>query len=106
MVRAMILSVICLFLTAFLPASAYEGEGDVAHLNDEAPMIGGMSTEGKVVNLQDHRGPVIPLRFFATWCGGCVAELPRLEREIHQAYKDQGLFVVEVGRNETYLNLA
>lgn len=53
-----------------------------------------------------HKGKVVLIGFFATWCRGCVAELPRVEREISQKYKDSELAVIEVGRGHTWNELA
>ena len=39
---------------------------------------------GKRVHLQDHRGQIVVLNFWATWCGPCTREMPLLvatERE-------------------------
>lgn len=35
---------------------------------------------GKTHNLQDYKGKVVFINFWATWCGYCVEELPYLER--------------------------
>ena len=87
-------------------AMAYEGEGDVTRVGDTAPIISGVATDGSTVSLESYKGKVILLGFFATWCGGCVAEMPRLEREVHQVNKDAGLVVIEVGRGHSYQELA
>ena len=33
---------------------------------------------GKRVHLQDHRGQIVVLNFWATWCGPCTREMPLL----------------------------
>src|SRR5262249_40389014 len=44
------------------------------------------------------RGKVVVLNFFATWCGPCLAELPHVEKEIWQKYKDKGVVLIAIGR--------
>ncbi len=38
--------------------------------------------------LSEHRGKIIVINFWATWCGGCVAELPDFER-VQEEYADE-----------------
>jgi peroxiredoxin len=40
----------------------------------------GISSEGKPVRLSDHRGQVVLLNFWATWCIPCLEEMPALDR--------------------------
>ena len=50
---------------------------------------------GRTVRLSDHRGKVVLINFWATWCVPCAAELRHLER-LHQQYEGQGLVVLGV----------
>lgn len=49
----------------------------------------------KQVRLEDFRGNVVLLNFFATWCGPCREEMPSLE-QVYKAYSRKGLVVVGV----------
>jgi len=35
--------------------------------------------EGNIVSLQDYKGKVVFLNFWATWCGPCIREMPSIE---------------------------
>ena len=50
---------------------------------------------GKDVRLEDFRGNVVLLNFFATWCGPCREEMPALQ-ELYQNYRRKDLVVVAV----------
>jgi thiol-disulfide isomerase/thioredoxin len=49
--------------------------------------------------LADFRGRVVLLVFWATWCGPCRAEAPKIG-EVYQRFKDQGLVVIGINPND------
>ena len=51
--------------------------------------------QGNRFSTEQHRGKVIVLDFWATWCGPCVAEHPKL-RELYERYHDRGLEIVGI----------
>ena len=50
--------------------------------------------------LEDLRGKLVWLNFWATWCPPCQAETPVL-REMDERYRDRGLAIVAVAVQET-----
>ena len=60
----------------------------------------------KWVRMQDFRGKVVIIDFWATWCAPCVAEIPHLQK-LYDTYKDQGVAIIGVSldgpREETSL---
>jgi peroxiredoxin len=58
---------------------------------DPAPLFKVKTLDGKIVKLQDYRGKVVLLNFWATWCGPCVAELPTLKK-IHADFSENDRF--------------
>ena len=104
MLIRMLAGVLCGTLCLFNCARA--GEGDVIRVGERAPMISGVSTDGSTVSLDAYKGNPILLVFFATWCGGCAQELPKIERELQQRYKESGLVVIGVGRGAGFSELA
>ncbi|MES2827225.1 MAG: TlpA disulfide reductase family protein [Bacteroidota bacterium] len=57
--------------------------------------------KGKVVKIGDYKGKLILINFFATWCGPCNLELPLVQKQIWEKYKDNSKFAFFVfGREE------
>jgi thiol-disulfide isomerase/thioredoxin len=56
--------------------------------------------DGSRVSLSDHRGDVVVVNFWATWCPPCRAEIPDLEAA-YQAHRDKGFAVLGVNVEES-----
>ena len=101
-----------LFFTAifiFLVSAGYsfaqqhtpDERGFLVRVGDKAPdFTMTLADDGKTIKLSDLRGKVVMLQFTASWCGVCRKEMPHIEQEIWKAYKDKGLLVFAVDRDE------
>lgn len=49
-------------------------------IGQEAPATKGQGLDGRTGNLKSHRGKVVVLTFWATWCGPCLAKIPSYKR--------------------------
>jgi thiol-disulfide isomerase/thioredoxin len=56
--------------------------------------------DGRPVRLEDLRGKVVWLNFWASWCPPCQQETPIL-RELSERYRDRGLEIVGISVQET-----
>jgi thiol-disulfide isomerase/thioredoxin len=65
-----------------------------------APDFSLPDTDGQQVSLQQYRGKVVFLNFWATWCIPCREEMPVLER-LHQTYHAQDLAIVSIDLKES-----
>jgi len=83
-----------LALFAVLPATAAESRGQAA--SDFALK----SLSGANVRLSEHRGEVVLVNFWATWCGPCRQEMPLLN-QIYQRYHGVGLELLGVNIDDT-----
>ena len=81
-------------------AQTPDERGYIVKVGDMAPDFEMTLTDGSSVKLSDLRGSVVMLQFTASWCGVCRKEMPHIEKEIWQAYKDKGLKVFGVDRDE------
>ncbi len=86
------------WLLALVPVAVWAGQESLA-VGKEAPDFALRSLQGANLRLSEHRGDVVLLNFWATWCGPCRQEMPRLE-EIHARYSAAGLTLLGVNIDE------
>ena len=68
-------------------------------MNEPAPDFTLKSRQGDNLRLEDFRGQVVMLNFWASWCGPCRQEMPLMD-EIYEQYKDLGFTVLAVNVDE------
>lgn len=79
-----------------------DDRGFVVKVGDMAPDFPIVFPDKKEsVKLSDLRGTVVLLQFTASWCGVCIKEMPHLEKDIWQAFKEKGLQIYGVDRKES-----
>lgn len=66
----------------------------------EAPDFVLKSVAGRNVRLSEHRGEVVMLSFWATWCGDCRAQLAELGA-MHERYRDAGATLLAVSLDQS-----
>ncbi len=51
--------------------------------------------DGRAVSLSDHKGKVVLIDFWATWCIPCRMEMPMLQA-LHNEFRDRGFEVIGI----------
>jgi len=67
-------------LSALLIAALFAAQAAALEPGDVAPAFEAPGVRGGVVALDAHRGKVVYLDFWASWCGPCAQALPAIER--------------------------
>lgn len=67
-----------------------------------APNISGQYPDGKKkVSLDQLRGKVVVIDFWATWCGPCRVEMPRMV-QLYEKYHDRGFEIIGVSLDKSW----
>lgn len=85
-----------LFLLLTMAAAARGAE----ELPSTAPDFTLKADSGKNMRLHELRGTVVMINFWATWCGPCREEMPKLE-ELHRQYHKAGFTLLGVNLDDT-----
>ena len=88
-----------LFIFSAVPKGAYADHWKdlgAFHLTGTvAPNFTLQSLDGEPITLNDLKGKVILLNFWATWCHPCIEEMASIER-IYRKYQDKGFIVLGI----------
>ena len=82
--------------------SRWKQERNLAMQDVPAPAFDTLDLDGNAQRLADHKGQVVLVNIWATWCGPCRAEMPELDR-MYQEHKDQGLAVFGISSEDADL---
>jgi len=79
-----------IFMAGLLQAETFSGPAHDFTLKSQS---------GENIRLKELAGQVVLLNFWASWCGPCRKEMPKLE-DLHQKYKDLGVTILGINIDE------
>ncbi|HET6515682.1 MAG TPA: TlpA disulfide reductase family protein [Thermodesulfovibrionales bacterium] len=83
----------------FLPLSCSE-KGVILRTGQPAPSFALSDISGKMIRVpEDVKGRITAIRFWASSCKFCAAEMPEIE-EVYKKYADKGLVILAVNIGE------
>jgi peroxiredoxin len=94
------LSIVLMMFAISIHSQTPDERGYLVKIGDVAPDFATTLDNGKAFKLSNYRGKVVMLQFTASWCGVCRKEMPEIEKQIWQVYKDKGLVVIGIDRDE------
>ncbi|MGD8293561.1 MAG: TlpA disulfide reductase family protein, partial [Desulfobacterales bacterium] len=68
--------------------------------NIQAPDFSFPGLDDKKVSLGDHKGKIVLVNIWATWCPPCVEEMPSMEK-LYQKFKGKNFEILAVSIDET-----
>ena len=69
-------------------------------VGDLAPEINLKLLDGQLVTNESLIGKVVVIQFTASWCSVCIKEMPHLEKEVWQRFKDDDFILIGVDLKE------
>jgi thiol-disulfide isomerase/thioredoxin len=91
----------CMQIGFFQPPTGSTVNNKDAAANNGTPYLLLKSPDGKTLNIQDLKGKVIFINFWATWCPPCIAEMPSINT-LYKRFKNNPniiIFPVDVDNN-------
>jgi peroxiredoxin len=96
-----VIGLVIMFLS-YLPVLAQDVDSTTfTKVGQSVPNFSVTTLDGKIMKMSELKGTIVLINFFATWCGPCMVEMPKVEKEIWQQLKSDKFIVVAIGREHT-----
>ena len=69
-------------------------------VGDKAPKIDLELLNGQLLTNENLKGKVVVIQFTASWCSVCIKEMPHLEKEVWQKFKNDDFVLIGVDLKE------
>ncbi len=87
---------LCISVTVNAQDEANPDPDNHIALGEDMPEFEYVTADGKTLKSEDLWGKVVLVNFYASWCGPCKKELPFVEKDLWQKYKDNEDFCLMV----------
>jgi len=102
-IKLYLLLALLISASAFAQVAPKSGAATFVSMGMQVPNFRFESAKGKTVTIGNFKGRVVLINFFATWCGPCKIELPKIQSEIWNKHRDNPKFaILTFGREHTW----
>ena len=92
--------ILFLFFSMIISSQNNTNRGYKVSIGDPAPNIDFTLLDGRVLSNENLKGRVVVIQFTASWCGVCIKEMPHLEKELWQRFKEDEFILIGVDLKE------
>ena len=95
--------ILILFITLTTLISCTQSNDDRGYkvkVGDTPPKLDFSLLDGTKITNENLKGKVVVLQFTASWCSVCIKEMPHLEKEVWQRFKDDDFILIGVDLKE------
>lgn len=95
---------ICMFLLLLTATQSFSQQDTIKlKIGQQVPEFEYEIAPGVIQNITDLKDKLIMITFFATWCGPCRQELPHIQEDIYNKYKNDSYFQLLIfGREHSW----
>lgn len=91
-----------ILLTISFMAPAQTDPTTLTKIGGKAPAFSCTTIDGQMFDLSKMKDRIVLINFFATWCGPCNSELPVLQKNIWEKYRNNKSFsMIILGREHS-----
>lgn len=77
-----------------------DNRGYKVKVGEQVPDLSFSLMDGTKITSENLKGKVVVLQFTASWCSVCRKEMPHLESEVWQRYKDEDFILIGIDLKE------
>ena len=70
------------------------------HVGEESPELNFNLLDGTAISNHNLIGKVVVLQFTASWCSVCIKEMPHIESEVWQKFKNEDFILIGIDLKE------
>lgn len=83
-----------------MSAQEMDDRGYIVRVGEQAPKFDFELLDGTQINNELLKGKTVVLQFTASWCSVCRKEMPHLEKEVWQRFKDDDFLLIGLDLKE------
>lgn len=96
-----IILVVFILITQISFSQNKENRGYRVNVGELSPKLDFSLLDGTKITNENLKGKVVVLQFTASWCSVCRKEMPHLEKEVWQQFKDEDFILIGIDLRES-----